>query len=494
MVQGIAAIGANPQLRTQMPPDAAAALGQGFGRLTPEEINELRKLSDHLKDFSPDKLKVFEQIVTFLKQNSAKYDQAVQLLVSKKVLEPGDLPPTYIPAFFEILDTMIRQAMTGGPKKFAKGGIAQLRAKAADVAKAGTGGDKVLAHINPREAAMLQATRGGGTNPATGLPEYGFFDDIGNFLKQASGVILPVALTMMGVPAVLAGAVGSGVGAMINGANPGQALQAAALGGLGGAAFSGISSALSGGSFSEGLSNAFKPGPGVLGQAMGYQPTETSALAPATAAQTPGASTPPGTSTPINSAISNGGGTGTQFNAGPTAPAAAGAAGAKTGFLQQAGDWIKTNPLPAAGIAGLGGAALGYAMAPQPSNVTPVTLSSGPTAEQVAAARFPTGSFAVKTAGPVTPVPTSSPAYPNFRSPFTQANMPLQAATGGQIDARIGGHLHGPGTGTSDSIPAKLSDGEFVMTAKAVRGAGDGDRNAGAKKMYQLMHQFEKRA
>ena len=49
MVQGIAAIGANPQLRTQMPPDAAAALGQGFGRLTPEEINELRELSDHLK-------------------------------------------------------------------------------------------------------------------------------------------------------------------------------------------------------------------------------------------------------------------------------------------------------------------------------------------------------------------------------------------------------------------------------------------------------------
>ena len=94
----------------------------------------------------------------------------------------------------------------------------------------------------------------------------------------------------------------------------------------------------------------------------------------------------------------------------------------------------------------------------------------------------------------MTPVPTSSPAYPNFRSPFTQANMPIQVATGGQIDARIGGHLHGPGTGTSDSIPAKLSDGEFVMTAKAVRGAGDGDRNAGAKKMYQLMHQFEKRA
>jgi hypothetical protein len=31
------------------------------------------------------------------------------------------------------------------------------------------------------------------------------------------------------------------------------------------------------------------------------------------------------------------------------------------------------------------------------------------------------------------------------------------------------------------------------MTAKAVRGAGDGDRMAGAKKMYQMMRELEKR-
>jgi hypothetical protein len=38
-----------------------------------------------------------------------------------------------------------------------------------------------------------------------------------------------------------------------------------------------------------------------------------------------------------------------------------------------------------------------------------------------------------------------------------------------------------------------LSDGEFVMTAKAVRGAGKGNRLAGAKKMYALMHQLERK-
>jgi len=32
------------------------------------------------------------------------------------------------------------------------------------------------------------------------------------------------------------------------------------------------------------------------------------------------------------------------------------------------------------------------------------------------------------------------------------------------------------------------------MTAKAVKGAGGGSRAAGAKRMYDMMHQFEKRA
>ena len=70
----------------------------------------------------------------------------------------------------------------------------------------------------------------------------------------------------------------------------------------------------------------------------------------------------------------------------------------------------------------------------------------------------------------------------------------------------MGGMIEGPGTGTSDSVPAmiyqnggpvqeaRLSDGEFVMTADAVKGAGSGDRAAGAAKMYQMMNSFEGRA
>jgi hypothetical protein len=66
-------------------------------------------------------------------------------------------------------------------------------------------------------------------------------------------------------------------------------------------------------------------------------------------------------------------------------------------------------------------------------------------------------------------------------------------ASNGNLAAK-GGKVDGPGTGTSDSIPARLSDGEFVFTAKAVRGAGDGSRMKGAKKMYEMMNKFERMA
>jgi hypothetical protein len=46
------------------------------------------------------------------------------------------------------------------------------------------------------------------------------------------------------------------------------------------------------------------------------------------------------------------------------------------------------------------------------------------------------------------------------------------------------GEVEGPGTGTSDSIPALLSDGEFVFTAKAVK-------HLGVDKLRKMMKQAE---
>jgi len=67
----------------------------------------------------------------------------------------------------------------------------------------------------------------------------------------------------------------------------------------------------------------------------------------------------------------------------------------------------------------------------------------------------------------------------------------MYGASGGIASLQGGGEIEGPGTGTSDSIPARLSDGEFVMTAESVRNAGKGNRNLGAARMYDLMERFE---
>jgi hypothetical protein len=58
---------------------------------------------------------------------------------------------------------------------------------------------------------------------------------------------------------------------------------------------------------------------------------------------------------------------------------------------------------------------------------------------------------------------------------------------------RRNGGISGPGTPTSDDIPAMLSDGEFVMTEAAVRGMGNGNRQRGIQSMYQVMDNLESR-
>jgi len=67
----------------------------------------------------------------------------------------------------------------------------------------------------------------------------------------------------------------------------------------------------------------------------------------------------------------------------------------------------------------------------------------------------------------------------------------IRAKDGGSFDDFVDGEVKGPGTGTSDSVPARLSDGEFVLTAKAVRGAGAGDRDIGAARLYDMMADLE---
>ena len=97
-----------------------------------------------------------------------------------------------------------------------------------------------------------------------------------------------------------------------------------------------------------------------------------------------------------------------------------------------------------------------------------------------------------------TAVPGSYAPTPSTPVPVPGLQRPRAYAQGGMIK--------GPGNGTSDSIPGTIyqgnkpvediavSDGEFIMTNRAVKGAGNGDRNKGAARMYQMMREFEQRA
>ena len=78
----------------------------------------------------------------------------------------------------------------------------------------------------------------------------------------------------------------------------------------------------------------------------------------------------------------------------------------------------------------------------------------------------------------------------------------MQLSKGDMVEdfPRMNGPISGPGTETSDDIPAMLSDGEFVVNAKAVRGIGKlkgadkskaEQRREGAKMMYALQRAGE---
>jgi hypothetical protein len=164
--------------------------------------------------------------------------------------------------------------------------------------------------------------------------------------------------------------------------------------------------------------------------------------------------------------------------------------GGISGLFDSAKGFVKEHPYISLGLAG--GALLAASGAqkenPQPSLVGKTTGNDLLKADPARYA-FNLENFSPKSKlSPTQIAPTTN--YIKSPTGFRYDDYP----GGGVMNAKIGGPINGPGTGTSDSIPARLSDGEFVMTAKAVRGAGNGDRKAGAKNMYDLMHKFERRA
>ena len=76
------------------------------------------------------------------------------------------------------------------------------------------------------------------------------------------------------------------------------------------------------------------------------------------------------------------------------------------------------------------------------------------------------------------------------------SEIPVRKNQGGvsELDLRAkGGYIPVGIKEKADDVPAMLSKNEFVFTADAVRGAGNGNINKGAQKMYKLMKSLEKK-
>lgn len=58
--------------------------------------------------------------------------------------------------------------------------------------------------------------------------------------------------------------------------------------------------------------------------------------------------------------------------------------------------------------------------------------------------------------------------------------------------ARAGGYTEGPGSGRSDEIPARLSDGEYVIDAETVALLGDGSGKHGAERLDEMRRNLRK--
>lgn len=263
--------------------------------------------------------------------------------------------------------------------------------------------------------------------------------------------ILPAITGAIGfaIAGPVGASIGAGLGSAVRGDNPANiatsALMGYGLGALGG------SVGLVGGQGLGALGSSAKAAVGLGQTAAASAPTSTSALA-------------------------------AQMEANAVRQAATSAA-QKEGLLSQVGQFIKDKPLTA-GALGLG--AIG-ALGAMDDDQEEIDMPPPPKA------------------GSVSPLDLSTPDisyYDPATGEYGAASPTYRSLKDGGFPRKTG-QISGPGTEKSDDIPAMLSDGEFVMTAKAVRGLGalNGaskddkleQRRKGAKQMYDMMDKLEKK-
>ncbi len=442
----------------------------------------------------------------------ARYENPLSDMPSEIVLSgDGDIPVTFI--------------FTDDIPAFAKGGLVRTADR---IKRAGRYGDTEIVHINKDELEELRELWGEPTiNPETGCPEYFLKKLFKKVIKPLAKIAPIAAMFIPGIGPIAA----AGIGALSGGITGGLkgAVVGGALGGFGGAASKAIqgglgianpvlsraaSSALLGGVSSAALGGNPLTGAlagGALGAAVGPgglinnqpMPSATASSAPvdapgiANAAQNPFA---------VNPQMVGGGITGpgvtptnTMFAAGPA--------------TAQQPSWLK-QPFLGGAISpsitnGLGYGALAALTLPQllksvqgSPKTDPSKVNADMSVQQIADKRFqsifgdklpaPRGMYANLAARPRS-FGSIEDQYRYGQGPEASnfAYVPAYKK-GGKVASDHDGDepspfaVRGKGTGRSDDIDAKLSDGEYVMDAETVALLGDGSNEAGAKRLDQM--------
>lgn len=494
-------------------------------------------IEERIGQVPPQMIEDIIHVLELALEDPSKYPAIRQMAIEQGFADEQSIPPQFDPvfvisllvAFYELQARGQRQpepqmAPTGTMPGFAQGGLAR---HAQQLQRMGRGGDTMLAHINPREAAVLARMGGSGTvNPNTGLTEFK-----GGGLGGIIRAIVPIALNFI-APGL--GMVGSALaGGALSAATGGNFLQGAVMGGLGAgggsmlggmankamglglgeAATSALGSGLIGGAMGAATGQGFAKGAlsgaagnylggqlgsmggtGALGTGMGeagrsfgnmltagYDP-KTSLIGGGLAGLASGMMGKPLTkSSPSGQVLEGLKGTGTGFGGVGTDPAVAGysdaPAATSTGGLSSllGGDMSVGKLLAGAQVLGaLQGAPEPVqqavaSMSPEQQeyfNRPSVTWNWDQLQKDAATSGQDLSSYMAQNWNKVTAGQYNNPAPPKL-------------ARGGALNAMALG-------GRSDTIDAKLSPGEYVMDAETLALLGNGSTDSGAKKMDQM--------
>jgi hypothetical protein len=380
-------------------------------------------------------------------------DPMNSMVTNSQPMQPqplGTTPPLY--PNFEPQKTSPFPHYNQMQAQYARGGRVGLGDMAERLRRHGEGEDKILAHINPEEAQFLGQNFGGDINPRTGLPQYGGIKKV--FRSKLARRLLPIAGGIAGnfIGGPAGGTIGGALGTAITSKNP-----------LKGA----LKGALISGGINYGL--PYLAGHAGLGSVPGLGPQGLQGFGSQ------------------NAAFQGAGGFSSLFG-GASGIGSGGGAGGISSILGGGGGQGAQGGTqgPGGAMGGIGNILLGSAVLGTLLGKKKPGKETGPSLDEVINKQ----NEKYKNETKYRPVKPYQRTLAQFDPNLYAAHMPevdyFPDESSDVVYAAKGGYLDGDHGGQADTIPAKLSHGEYVIDASTVSDLGDGNNAAGAKKLDEM--------